>query len=191
MYKLLASRSVLLLGVNTTRPNHVPHLIQSKNRFSKFKIKYERKGNEIPQSILDQPVAISVETKHDCLSQFKLISERFYADLYQSNSGKIDLEDRSSNFRFGVRQNITDIQTKHLISPNTISVLKYLSANLDNFTLREKAAMFNIFSRMNTNKSAEISAILNQLEVDFYGQDLSELSFLDYLNYRDGFYYHR
>lgn len=149
-----------------------------------------------------QPLASSqsqsrIDSKQSCIEEFKKLSDEFYVELRKASGRTLDFEERYSNLRMGMSRECVRVQNKHACSPSTLSVLAYVGENLEQFGVKEKALMFKIFSMMQQQhqSDSQVARVLAKLENDFYHIDLqspnSAFSFLDYINYRDGFFYYR
>lgn len=188
MNKLLAlnNRSDLLRCCYT-RKNHI------------FRTQIQWQSSQKLATKEQQPLATQsrIDSKQSCIEEFKKLSDEFYVELRKASGRTLDFEERYSNLRMGMSRDCVRVQNKHACSPSTLSVLGYVSENLEQFGVKEKALMFKIFSMMQQQhqSDSQVARVLAKLENDFYHIDLqspnSAFSFLDYINYRDGFFYYR
>lgn len=188
MNSIILNRDALLRRVVSLRRFRITRRLQHQQIHQTLSSSSARESQDQTTVSASSPL---IDSKQACLDQFKLMSERFYADL-KNSSGKVDFEERSIEIRMARRQSTMDVQARYSKSPITASILAYVNKNFENFNVKEKAVMFKIFAMMkNSLSSSEITPLLNKLETDIYEQNFDECSFLDYINYRDGLFYNR
>lgn len=181
---------------------HMPQAVQITNPITQSRLQHQK--IKISSASIKNDEKISISSKSECLGHFKWVSEKFYEDLEKANSALAEYQQRSLKIRLQLHEPIITVQKRYASSSEVNSIMTYVDENLDAFSVKEKAVLFKILSLMHCNRNKSVpttsnEATLDKLERDFYeigGGNLSdtsptEVSFVDLINYRDGFYYHR
>lgn len=151
-----------------------------------------------------------INSRRECMEKLRLLSDRFYVELRQVRARTSDYEERQLELRSRTHEPSMAVQRRYVRSPLTQSIVSYVAAQDDlssAFSVREKAVMFKMLAMIHSchaDKST-YTDVLDKLERDFYNEIASEqqqheegdtkssskFSFIDLINYRDAFFYHR